>query len=96
MPPSTLVAGGSLYPPAEFDPSGPEPVTEVDLGLKTPNSQPRAVAGTGMGQPCPQPPAHGHVDLRAVTMPCLAYLSPPLHSLGQDLACTLLSQCQCA
>lgn len=94
MPPSALAAGRSFYPLTEFDPSGFEPIMEVNLGLEISNIQPCAVTGTGMGQPCPQPPAHGYVGLWAVTMPCPAYLSPPQHSPGQDLARTLLSQCQ--
>lgn len=48
MPASALPAGGSPYPPAEFDPLGLEPITEVDLGLKIPNSQPQ-----GWGSPVP-------------------------------------------
>lgn len=39
MPPSTLAALGSLYPMVESDPSGLEPVTELDLGLNIFNSQ---------------------------------------------------------
>lgn len=45
MPASALAAGGSLYPPAEFDPWALEPITEVDLGLKI---QPQ-----GWGSPVP-------------------------------------------
>lgn len=41
VPPSALAAGGSLYPPAEFDPLGLEPITEVDLGLQITKSQPQ-------------------------------------------------------
>lgn len=41
VPISALAAGGSTYSAAEFDSSGPESITEVNLGIKCPDSQPK-------------------------------------------------------
>lgn len=77
MPASTWDAAGSIYSPAEF-----ESVTEVDLGLKIPNSQPQGwsssrscgsmgstLALLGLHVPCPALPRAGFSPYIAHPMP---------------------------
>lgn len=77
MPASAWDAAGSIYPPAEF-----ESVTEVDLGLEIPNSQPQgwssscscgSVGSTpallGLHVPCPALPGAGFSPYIAHPMP---------------------------
>lgn len=87
MPASTWDAAGSIYSPAEF-----ESVTEVDLGLKIPNSQPQGwssscscgsmgstLALLGLHVPCPALPRAGFSPY--ITHPMPDVTSPNITAL---------------